>query len=59
MTRNYQGGFVSGVRQIVRANGLGYLYRGFFPSLFRFGAQFTVALPLWEQLRLFLGLKPV
>ena len=59
MTGNYQGGFASGVRQIIGAHGFGYLYRGFFPSLCRFGPQFTVALPLWEQLRLLLGLRPV
>ena len=49
-------GFGDAFVKVVKAEGVKGLYRGVVPSYLRFAPHFTVALPLWEQVRNAMGL---
>jgi hypothetical protein len=47
------------VAHMARTEGVRGFYRGVLPSYMRFAPHFTVALPLWEQVRILVGLGTV
>jgi len=55
ISKNYAGPIECAIK-IFRTEGLTGFYRGWIPSFLRFAPHFTIAFPLWEQIRHLFGL---
>lgn len=58
-TKGPYNGTLDACRQIVQTEGIGGLYKGWFPNWMRIGPHTIVALMIFEQLRAIAGIRPV